>query len=68
MSYSIFLFVSWVSGLFSSFYDFLTLSVLGFLVQVGIGRLIQPLLDKIQSMNAIMTKFGRDVCQLNVYF
>ena len=53
----------------------LTLSVLGFLVQAGIGGVDSNPLDKIQvwiqvwkkSMNAIMTIFGRDVDQLNVY-
>ena len=38
-----------------------------FSVQAGARGLIQPLLDKFQSINAIMTKFGRDVDQLNVY-
>ena len=46
----------------------LTLSVLGFLVQAGIRWCWFNPLDKMQSMNAIMTKFGRDVDQLNVYF
>ena len=35
-------------------------TILGFLVQAGIRGADSTLLDKMQSMNVIMTKFGRD--------